>query len=167
MLAVRNRLSCSAQCAEDRQIHLFPTNPKYRESINAVASDAAVMYPGEEISDWHTYQEFGTRLSESLLLSLGYFSDEELQRRRDRGQPLPPASLWINSNMRRRSRSWATRLARCARCGRDTWAPPCRRTWAATRSGASASCAREISRRGLFEFLRRHGGYQECHQRPL
>jgi len=90
-----------AQCAEDRQIHLFPTNPKYRESINAVASDTAIMYPGEEISDWHTYEEFGTRLSESLLLSLGYFSEEELQRRRDRGQPLPPASLWVNSNMRR------------------------------------------------------------------
>jgi len=90
-----------AQSADDRQIHLFPTNPKYRESINVVASDNAVMYPGEEISDWHTYEEFGTRMSESLLLSLGYFSEEELQRRRERGQPLPPASLWVNSNMRR------------------------------------------------------------------
>ena len=26
------------------------------------------MYPGEEISDWNTYEEFGTRMSESLLL---------------------------------------------------------------------------------------------------
>jgi hypothetical protein len=90
-----------AQSAEDRRIHLYPTNPKYRESINFIPSDDAVMYPGEEISDWHTYEEFGTRMSESLLLSLGYFSDEELQRRRDKGQPLPPPSLWVNNNMRR------------------------------------------------------------------
>jgi hypothetical protein len=34
-------------------------------------------------------------------LSLGYFSGEELQRRRERGQPLPPRSLWVNNNMRR------------------------------------------------------------------
>ncbi len=90
-----------AQSADDCQIHLFPTNPKYRESVNAIASDTAAMYPGEEISDWHTYEEFGTRMAEGLLLSLGYFSDDELQRRRDRGQPLPPASLWVSSNLRR------------------------------------------------------------------
>jgi CTP:molybdopterin cytidylyltransferase MocA len=90
-----------AQSAEDRQIHLFPTNPKYRESVNTIPSDTAAMYPGEEISDWHTYEEFGTRMSESLLLSLGYFSDEELRRRQERAQPLPPPSLWVRSNMRR------------------------------------------------------------------
>jgi hypothetical protein len=59
------------------------------------------MYPGEEISDWNTYEEFGTRMSENLLLALGYFSDEELQRRREKGQPLPPVSHWVTSNMRR------------------------------------------------------------------
>ncbi|MCC7299604.1 MAG: hypothetical protein IT583_00810 [Verrucomicrobia bacterium] len=32
---------------------------------------------------------------------MGYFSDEELQTRMDRSLPLPPASLWVNSNMRR------------------------------------------------------------------
>jgi GTP:adenosylcobinamide-phosphate guanylyltransferase len=90
-----------AQPAETGQIQLFPTNPKYRESVNYIASDIAVMYPGEEISDWHTYEEFGTRMSESLLLSLGYFTDEELQRRRERQQPLPPPSLWVGNNMRR------------------------------------------------------------------
>jgi CTP:molybdopterin cytidylyltransferase MocA len=89
------------QGASDQEIHLFPTNPLYRESVNTVSSDTALMYPGEEISDWNTYEEFGTRMSENLLLSLGYFSDEELQHRRDRGQPLPPASLWSASNMRR------------------------------------------------------------------
>jgi hypothetical protein len=59
------------------------------------------MYPGEEISDWNTYEEFGTKMSESLLLALGYFTDEELQRRREKGQPLPPVSHWVTSNMRR------------------------------------------------------------------
>jgi GTP:adenosylcobinamide-phosphate guanylyltransferase len=90
-----------AQSADDRQIHLFPTNPKYRESVNAISSDGAEMYPGESICDWHSYEEFGTHMSEALLLSLGYFSDEELQRRRERGLPLPPPSLWVSSNMRR------------------------------------------------------------------
>jgi len=99
--AGEEQIVLAVQSAGDRQIHLFPTDPRYRESVNSIASDTAAMYPGEDISDWHTYEEFGTRMSESLLLSLGYFSDEELQRRRDRGQPLPPASLWVSSNMRR------------------------------------------------------------------
>jgi bifunctional UDP-N-acetylglucosamine pyrophosphorylase/glucosamine-1-phosphate N-acetyltransferase len=91
----------ATQIAGDRQIHLFPTNPRYRENVNSVASDTSAMYPGEEISDWNTYEEFGTRMSENLLLALGYFSDEELQRRRERGQPLPPTTHWATSNMRR------------------------------------------------------------------
>ncbi len=89
------------QSAGSPQIHLFPTNPQFRENVNTLSSDTALMYPGEEISDWNTYEEFGTRMSESLLLSLGYFHDEELQHRREKGRPLPPASLWIASNMRR------------------------------------------------------------------
>lgn len=90
-----------AQSADDRQIHLFPTNPRYRENVNVVAGDMDAMYPGETVTDWHTYEEFGTRLTETVLLSLGYFSDEELQRRRKQGLPLPPPSLWVASNMRR------------------------------------------------------------------
>jgi hypothetical protein len=89
------------QGADDRRIHLFPINPKYRESINSIPSDIDVMYPGEDISDLHAYEEFGTRMSESLLLSLGYFTDEELEARRNKGRPLPPPSLWVGSNMRR------------------------------------------------------------------
>ena len=89
------------QSADDGRIHLFPINPKYRESINFVPSDNDVMYPSEEVSDLHTYEEFGTRMSESLLLSLGYFSEDELEARRKKGQPLPPPSLWVGSNMRR------------------------------------------------------------------
>jgi CTP:molybdopterin cytidylyltransferase MocA len=89
------------QTAGGQQIHLFPTNPRFRENVNSVGTDTSLMYPGEEISDWNTYEEFGTRMSESLLLALGYFSDEELQARRDRGHPLPPVSHWVTSNMRR------------------------------------------------------------------
>jgi hypothetical protein len=89
------------QGASDRRIHLFPMNPQYRESINSIPSDDEVMYPGESISDLHTYEEFGTHMSESLLLSLGYFTDQELETRRQRGLPLPPSSLWVGSNMRR------------------------------------------------------------------
>lgn len=90
-----------AQRAEDRHINLYPMNPEYRESVNSIPADTEVMYPGEQISDLHTYEQFGTRMSESLLLSLGYFSDAELARRRQQGLPLPPASRWLCGNMRR------------------------------------------------------------------
>ena len=89
------------QSANDQRIHLFPTDPKYRENINFVSSDNNVMYPGQEVSDLYTYEQFGTRMSETLLLSLGYFSDDELERRRQKDLPLPPASRWVASNMRR------------------------------------------------------------------
>lgn len=90
-----------AQPADDCRIHLLPLNPQYRETINFVPSDSDTMYPGDNISDMHTYEAFGTRMSESLLLSLGYFSDEEVERRRKAGVPLPPQALWAGSNMRR------------------------------------------------------------------
>jgi molybdopterin-guanine dinucleotide biosynthesis protein A len=90
-----------AQGADDCRIHLFPTDRQYRETIDSIPSDSEVMYPSEDISDLHSYERFGTRMSESLLLSLGYFTDEELEQRRSKGQPLPPASLWAGSNMRR------------------------------------------------------------------
>ena len=89
------------QGADDRRILLFPVKPEYRESVNFVPSDIEAMYPGNEISDLHMYEDFGTRMSERLLLSLGYFSSEELEARRRMGLPLPPPSRWASSNMRR------------------------------------------------------------------
>ncbi len=89
------------QEADDRRLHLVPMNPQYRESVNDLPSDADVMYPGEGVSDLHAYEAFGTAMSESLLLSLGYFSEAELATRRREGKPLPPASLWVANNMRR------------------------------------------------------------------
>lgn len=89
------------QSASDSRIHLVPINYKYRENINSLPADNEIMYPGEEISDMATYERFGTKMSENLLLSLGYFSDEELETRRERNQPLPPPSLWVTASMRR------------------------------------------------------------------
>ena len=89
------------QNAEDGRIHLTPMNQKYRESINSIPADYDGMYPGEEVCDMNAYEKFGTRMSEGLLLSLGYFNDEELGERRRKNQPLPPSTLWVSSNMRR------------------------------------------------------------------
>lgn len=90
-----------AQKASDGRIHLFPLDPKYRESINFVPADGESMYPGENVSDWHSYEGFGTRMSETLLLSLGYFTDEEIETRKRKNLPLPPPSLRVATNMRR------------------------------------------------------------------
>ena len=95
------QITMLVQSANDRRIHLFPTDAKYREKINSIASDNEVMYPGESISDSHAYEQFGTHMSETVLLSLGYFSDEELEQRLRNGLPLPPAPLWISNSMRR------------------------------------------------------------------
>jgi hypothetical protein len=89
------------QSAEDGRIHLVPMDQQYRESINSIPADYDAMYPGDEVSDMNTYEKFGTRMSEGLLLSLGYFSEEELGERRRKNQPLPPSTLWVSSNMRR------------------------------------------------------------------
>lgn len=90
-----------AQGGSDRQVYLFPLESKYRESTNCVPSNHEAMYPGDGISDWYTYESFGTRVSEMLLSYLGYASDQQLEECRRRGQPLPPPSRWISNNMRR------------------------------------------------------------------
>ena len=89
------------QSADDGRIHLVPLDHKYRENVNSLPADNTLMYPGDDISDMSSYEKFGTKMSENLLLALGYFSDEELDERRRKNQPLPPASLWVTSNMRR------------------------------------------------------------------
>jgi hypothetical protein len=89
------------QPANDGRLHLYPLNPHYRERLNFLPADNEVMYPDGTITDLHQYEAFGTRMSESLLLALGYFSDEEVARRQQQGLPLPPASLWVRNNMRR------------------------------------------------------------------
>lgn len=89
------------QATEDRAVHLFPVNPKFRESVNSLPADHDALYPGEEVSDFHTYEAFGTRMAEHRLLSLGYFSEGEIEERRRQGLPVPPPNLWVSSNMRR------------------------------------------------------------------
>ena len=85
------------QIANDGRIHLVPMNQQYRESINFVPADYNAMYPGDDVSDVNTYEKFGTRMSEGLLLSLGYFSDEELEERRKKSIPLPPSTCGMNT----------------------------------------------------------------------
>lgn len=89
-----------AQSTDDHRIHLFPMNPEYRDTGNSIPSDNGAMYPGEDISDLHAYEQFGTMMSENLLLSLGYFSDDQLEQLRKNSKPLPLPSRWISSNMR-------------------------------------------------------------------
>ena len=89
------------QEASDRNIYLYPIEPQFRESVNNLPSDNEIMYPTDEISDFHSYELFGMQMSENLLLSLGYFSDSELESRRQKGLPLPPSSRWISNSMRR------------------------------------------------------------------
>ena len=71
----RDQIVILTQDADDGKIHLFPTNPEFRERLNAVPADEATMFPGEEVDDWYSFEGFGTRMAENLLLSLGYFSD--------------------------------------------------------------------------------------------
>lgn len=99
--AGREQIAVLMQSSEDRRIHLTPTNPEFQEKIGSIPADFDCMYPGAEIADWYSYEGFGTRMAENLLLSLGYFTEEELQSRRERNQPLPPSSLWLSTSMRR------------------------------------------------------------------
>lgn len=97
----REQIALVAQDSTDGHIRHFPAALQFREKINAVPACDPGMYPGENINDLYKYEEFGTRMAEGLLLSLGYFSEQELQARREKGLPLPPRSLWVANNMRR------------------------------------------------------------------
>ena len=151
------------QTADDGRIHLFPINPKYRESINFVPSDNDVMYPSEDVSDLHTYEVFGTRMSESLLLSLGYFSEDELEARRKKGQPLPPPSLWVGSNMRRPFALVGNAIAsmRTLRSG-NLGAKVREHLGRDNFRGSAPGFHREHRAGRLFQFFRAHRRHQEC-----
>jgi hypothetical protein len=89
------------QRADDGQIHLLPADPQFQEKVHAIPADAEWMYPPEHVTDWYSYESFGTRMAEQLLLSLGYFDADEIQWRKESGRPLPPAALWAGASMRR------------------------------------------------------------------
>lgn len=99
--AGREQIVVLMQISEDRRLHLAPTNPEFQEKINSLPADIEYMYPGTDVADWYSYEGFGTRMAERLLLSLGYFTDKEIQTRKQRGDPLPPTSLWVSTSMRR------------------------------------------------------------------
>ncbi len=89
------------QANDDGEICIYPEDHDYRENVNRIDADMACMYPDETITDLHAYESFGTQLSRSVLLALGYFDEVELARRRDAGLPLPPSSRWVETSMRR------------------------------------------------------------------
>ncbi|MBQ6620513.1 MAG: NTP transferase domain-containing protein [Thermoguttaceae bacterium] len=95
------QITLLTQEASDGRLHLYPLAERFRESVDFIEADRDEMFPGEDISDWYRYEEFGTNMSRRVLLSLGYFSDEELAARRAADLPLPPESLWASTNMRR------------------------------------------------------------------
>jgi hypothetical protein len=97
----REQVVILVQSADDGKINLYPTDPHFREKIDYISADDEHMYPGESIADLYSYEGFGTRMAENLLLSLGYFSDAEIAARRATGSPLPPATMWVGNNMRR------------------------------------------------------------------
>ncbi|MDD5676618.1 MAG: NTP transferase domain-containing protein [Kiritimatiellae bacterium] len=97
----REQIVLLAQAAADGQIHHFPANPKFREKTDSIPADDPRMYPDETVNDVYKYEEFGTRMAEQLLLSLGYFSDAEIRTRKEKEIPLPPRSLWVGTSMRR------------------------------------------------------------------
>jgi hypothetical protein len=97
----REQIVLLAQASEDGQIHHHPMDPKFSEKVHSVPADNPLMFPDESIGDVYRYEEFGTRMAEELLLSLGYFSDAEVRVRQETGLPLPPQSLWVGTSLRR------------------------------------------------------------------
>jgi CTP:molybdopterin cytidylyltransferase MocA len=97
----REQIVLLAQQAEDGKIHHLPTQPRFREKIDAIPADDPAMYPPDEVDCVTKYEAFGTHMAELLLLSLGYFSDDELRSRKEAGLPLPPHALWVSNSMRR------------------------------------------------------------------
>jgi hypothetical protein len=97
----REQIVMLVQASDDQKIHLFPTNPQFRERLNYISDTDGLMYPGTDVEDLYSYEGFGTKMAENLLLSLGYFTDEELAARRANQLPLPPPALWVSNSMRR------------------------------------------------------------------
>ena len=73
----RDQIIVLPQPSDDGQLYLQPTDPKFRERLDAIPADRLYMYPGLEVGDWYSYEGFGTRMAEALLLELGYFTDDE------------------------------------------------------------------------------------------
>lgn len=90
-----------AQQGDDGRIHHLPTQTVFREKITSIPADEPAMFPPEGVDSLAKYESFGTHLAEQLLLSLGYFSDDEIRARRAAGLPLPPHALWVGNSMRR------------------------------------------------------------------
>lgn len=89
-----------AQCSEDRFIHLLPTNQRYRYNASSIPATLPEMFPDSSVLDLHSYEVYGTKMTESLLVRLGYVDEVQLQKIRESGRPLPAQSCWVSNNMR-------------------------------------------------------------------
>lgn len=97
----REQIVVLMQPTHDGMIRLVPTDPKFRESKEAVSASAANLFPGPEVSDVHGYEAFGTKMAETILAELGYVTEMQNAETRKRGETTPPESSWVSNNMRR------------------------------------------------------------------
>ena len=65
----REQIIVLLQPSDDGQLYLQPTNPKFRERLDAIPADRLYMYPGGEVGDWYSYEGFGTRMAEACCSS--------------------------------------------------------------------------------------------------
>jgi len=80
--AGREQIAVLAQAGDDNRIYVDSENPEFREARNWIAADAAVMYPGPDVTTWSDYERFGCQMTREILLSLGYAPDRVPQHMR-------------------------------------------------------------------------------------
>ena len=73
----REQIVVLAQSSDDKKIHLDATNPGFRENLDALPADEGILFPGRMVADQYSCDDFGTRMAEILLLSLGYIREAE------------------------------------------------------------------------------------------
>ncbi len=95
----REQIVVLAQSADDSQILLYPVEAEFREIANAIPANMSCMYPTEKVSDGYAYETFGTSMTEKLLATLGYFTDDQIAKLPRQERPDP--ALWVSNAMRR------------------------------------------------------------------
>jgi len=63
----REQICVLAQATDDNRIYVDSENPEFRESRNWIAADAAVMYPGSDVTTSSDYELFGCEMTREIL----------------------------------------------------------------------------------------------------